>query len=176
MLTQAQIDLDMWMSMQNVRADQDVHILINRRYAMFYLSAQNAFFNSLVTILYALFEKRRDTVNFWTLRKTIPESADVAVLSEINKRYEEIKDIWIRIGIIRNEVVGHQSLERTVRESHAFADLKIKDLRQMITQCQTLLFEVSSKFHDTHVLFNLRGAESFERLIEDLRSNHSLQA
>lgn len=176
MLTQAEIDFDMWMSMQNARANEEVRILINRRYAMFYLSAENAFFNSLVTILYAAFEKRKDTANFWMLLKTIPESTDAVMRSEIDRWYAEIKEIWIRIGIIRNEVVGHQSLERTVTESHAVAGLKIKDFREMIARCQKLLFEVASKFHDAHVVFNLRGAESFERLIEDLRSNHSPQA
>lgn len=46
----------------------------------------------------------------------------------------------------------------------------------MISKCQSLLFEIASKFHDAHVVFNLRGAESFENLIADLRSNTSVQA
>ncbi len=141
MLTQAEIDFDMWMSMRNARANEEVRILINRRYARFYLSAENAFFNSLVTILYAAFENRKDTANFWMLRKTIPNSADAVVLSEIDKWYAEIKKIWIRIGIIRNEVVGHQALARTGDESHEVAGLKVKDLREMIKAIKDVLQE-----------------------------------
>lgn len=176
MLTQAEIDFDMWMSMRNARSKEEVRVLINRRYARFYASAENAFFNSLVTILYAAFERRKDTINFWTLRNTIPEDADPVVLSEIEARFVEVKRIWKRISIIRNEIVGHQSLERTRAESNEVADLRIKDLRDMISKCKSLLFEIASKFHDAHVVFNLRGAESFENLIADLRSNTSLQA
>ena len=169
MLTQAEIDFDMWISMRSARRDEEVRILINRRYGRFYASAENAFFNSLVTILYAVFERRDDTVNFSSLRKTIPKDADTKVLEEIERRYAEIKKIWIRIGIIRNEVVGHQTLERLREESHEVAGLTIQDLKSMISLCQDLLFQIASKFHDTHMVFNLKGAETFERLIEDLR-------
>jgi len=176
MLTQAEIDFDMWMSMRRARRDEEVRILINRRYGRFYASAENAFFNSLVTILYAVFERRDDTVNFSSLRRTIPKDADPKVLDEIGRQYDEIKKIWIRIGIIRNEVVGHQTLERLREESHEVAGLTIQDLKSMISLCQDLLFQIASKFHDAHVVFNLKGAETFEKLIEDLRSNNSLQA
>lgn len=175
MLTQAEIDYDMWISMRQAKANPDNLALINRRYSRFYVSAESAFFNSMVTILYAAFERRKDTVNFWSLRSTVPNDADPEVLREIDQKYSEIKKIWKRIGIIRNEVAGHQTLERSKAESHEVAGLTIKDLRDMISLCQELLFLIASKFHDTHVAFNLRGAESFERLIEDLRSSNSLR-
>ena len=176
MLTQAAIDFDMWMSMRNARANEEVRVLINKHYAQFYGSAENAFFNSLVTILYAVFESRKNTANFWNLRRTISEDADPVVLTEIEKQYTDIKIIWKRIGIIRNEVVGHQTLERTRAESHEVASLTISDLKEMIKKCQELLFDIARKFHDVHVVFNLRGAETFERLIEDLRFQETRKA
>ena len=105
--TQAEIDREMWLAIRNARNDPDVVQMLNRRYGRFYISAENAFFNSLVTILYAVFEKRKDTVNFWNLRKTLPSNTDPVVLKEIDEKLSSIKLIWKRISIIRNEIVGH---------------------------------------------------------------------
>jgi hypothetical protein len=176
MLTQAGIDYEMWMSMRKVRADPEIVVMLNRRYGRFYISAENAFFNSLITILYAAFEKRPDTVNFWNLRKTLPEDGEPAVLEEIDSRLDSIKAAWIRIGIIRNEVVGHQTLKRSKKESHEFAGMTFDDIHGMIKSCQELLVFIATKFHDTHVDFNLRGAASFENLILDLRSSDAFKA
>ena len=175
-LTQAEIDFDMWLAMRSGRTDKDVVIMLKRRYGRFFMSAENAFFNSLVTILYSVFEKRRDTANLWSFRSSIEDVWGSEALEEVDEKYVEIKPIWKRICILRNEVVGHQSLRRTSDESHKIAGLTIADLRDMIKLSQELLFSMASKFQDVHVDFNLSGAESFERLIEDLRSNKSLKA
>ena len=172
MLTQAEIDFDMWVAMRNARQDHNVIVMLNRRYGRFYVAAENAFFNSLITILYEVFERRSDTVNFWNLRKTLPEDADPALLQELDKSFASIKKTWLRIGVIRNEVVGHQTLKRTAKESHAFAGMTFDDIQGMIKSCQELLFHIASKFQDTHVVFNLKGATSFENFISDLRSNN----
>lgn len=174
-LTQAEIDLDMWLAMRNARTDSDIVLMLNRRYGRFYISAENAFFNSLVTILYAVFENRKDTVNFWNLRKTLPHNADPKVINEINERFLSIKLIWKRIAIIRNEVVGHQTLSRDREESNDAAGIRLKDLQSMVTLCQELLIIIAHKFHDTSIIFNLKGAESFEKLVTDLRASPTFE-
>jgi len=176
MLTQAEIDFDIWTAMRKARADPVILVMLNRRYGRFYISAENAFFNSLITILYATFEKRPDTVNFWSLRKTLPEDGELVVLEEIDSRLASIKADWIKIGIIRNEVVGHQTLKRSTKESHEIAGMTFNNIQGMIKSCQELLVFIAAKFHDTHVDFNLRGAVSFENLISDLRSSDSFKA
>jgi hypothetical protein len=171
MLTQAEIDYEMWLAMRNARSDPDLILMLNRRYGRFYISAQNAFFNSLVTILYAVFEKRKDSVNFWNLRKTLPSGADPVVLKEIDEELSNIQLIWRRISIIRNEVVGHQTLSRSRGESNDAAGLRLKDLQSMLRMCQELLIMIAQKFHDTSIIFNLKGVESFEKLLMDLRAS-----
>lgn len=174
-LTQAEIDCEMWLAMRNARNDPDIVLMLNRRYGRFYISAENAFFNSLVTILYAVFEKRKDTVNFWNLRKTLPSYADPVVLKEIDEKLSSIKLIWKRISIIRNEIVGHQTLSRDREESNDAAGLRLKDLQSMVLLCQELLIMIAQKFHDTSVIFNLKGAESFEKLVTDLRASPTFE-
>ena len=174
-LTQAEIDYEMWLAMRNTRIDPDIVLMLNRRYGRFYIAAENAFFNSLVTILYAVFEKRKDTVNFWSLRKTLPSNADPVVLKEIDEKFSSIQLIWKRISIIRNEVVGHQTLSRDRDESNDAAGLRLKDLQSMVLLCQELLMMIAQEFHDTSVIFNLKGAESFEKLVVDLRASPTFE-
>lgn len=174
MLTQAEIDYEMWIAMRNARAVSEVRVMINRRYSRFYLAAETALFNSLISILYAVFEKRTDTVNFWTLRKSLPENIDSDSEIYIAEKFASIKPIWKRICIIRNEVVGHQSMKRTANESHELAGVKIGELKEMITLCQQLLFYIASTFQDAHVVFNLKGSDTFTNLIDDLRSNNQI--
>jgi len=171
MLTQAEIDFDMWIAMRKARSELEVLAMINRRYDRFYVSAETALFNSLISILYAVFEKRKNTVNFWNLRKTIPAGLSLDEQKYIEETFATIHPIWKRICIIRNEVVGHQSMKRTNEMSHEVAGLRIGELKEMITLCQNLLVYIASKFQDAHVVFNLRGAKTFENLIQDLRSN-----
>ncbi|GAB2879097.1 hypothetical protein GCM10027046_03690 [Uliginosibacterium flavum] len=171
MLMQAEIDFDLWQSMRMARENKNLNLLISSRYLHFYSSAENTFFNSLVAILYALFENRDDTVNFWSLRKTFPPDACPEFVQGVNQKFSEIKIIWKRICVIRNEVVGHQTLKRTKSQSHELSGLTIKDLQDMITLCQDLLFDISGELHNVHMLFNIRGKKYFENLIDDICAN-----
>ena len=170
MLTQAEIDLEMWLAMREARRSDDIVLMLNRGYGRFYMAAENALFNSLITILYAVFERRSGTANFWKLKETLREDADPSVLRDLETDYTAIKQKWKRIEGIRNEVVSHQTLKRTVAESHKIAGMTLDDIEGMVRSCQELLFRIASVFYDTHVVFNLKGADSFNKLIPDLRS------
>lgn len=170
MLTQAQIDLEMWLAMSDARRNDDVIRMLNRRYGRFYVAAENALLNSMITILYAVFERRRDTVNFWRLKESVVNLATPSQDRDLDASYESIKKIWKKVSVIRNEVVGHQSLERNATESHEIAGLTVEHARNMIVSCQELLCRIAADFQDTHVVFNIKGTESFDRLISDLRS------
>src|SRR5690554_2770017 len=113
MLTQAEIDLEMWQAMRKARSDQEVVIMLNRRYGRFYIAAENALFNSLISILYKAFETRKDTVNFGQLLKTLPSDMAPEIKVELGQLSDKIKATWKKIGLVRNKIVGHQSLEQS---------------------------------------------------------------
>lgn len=171
MLTQAGIDLEMWLAMRAARGRDDVVLMLNRRYGRFYMAAENALLNSMITILYSVFERRNDTVNFWRLKASL-DMADPAQLRDLDEVYASIKQTWIKISVIRNEVVGHQSLERNATESHEIAGLTVDHARTMVNCCQQLLFRIARDFHETHVVFSIKGTDSFDKLITDLLSLH----
>ena len=175
MLTQAEIDLEMWQAMRKGRSDTEVVIMLNRRYGRFYIAAENALFNSLITILYKAFESRKDTVNFSELRRSLPASMPTGVKEELDALFAKIKRVWKKISIVRNNIVGHQSSEGSAGEFHRIAGISIKELEEVVKDMQHLLYLIAHHFHDTHVVFNLKGAESFERLLSDLRANNSFK-
>lgn len=173
MLTQAEIDLEMWLAMRKARSDSEVLVMVNRRYARFYITAENALFNSLISILYKAFEKRRDTINFHQLRNTFPASITPEIEAELSALFSKIKVTWVKVGIVRNNIVGHQSSEKSVKESHRLADITIPEVEDLVKNMQHLLYLIAKYFHDTHVVFNLKGTQSFDNLLNDLRTCNS---
>ncbi len=51
----------------------------------------------------------------------------------------------------------------------------VRSDRNFYRSCQELLVRIAGKFYDTHVVFNIKGADSFNNMISDLRSNNSLK-
>lgn len=174
MLTQAEIDFEMWQAMRRARADAKTSAMLNRRYRRFYIAAENALLNSLIIILYKAFETRRDTVNFSQLKKAIPESGSPEVVRRISDLFKNIEKTWRKVCIIRNKVVGHQSMEKSSDEFHEDVDMTISELERMIKDAQDLLSLISENYYETHVIFNLRGTQSFDNLLADLRANNLL--
>lgn len=175
MLTQAEIDFEMWQAMRKARADADIVVMLNRRYGRFYIAAENALFNSLISILYKAFETRRDTVNFDQLRRTLPANITSEIRKELDALFAKIKATWVKVGIVRNNVVGHQSIENNVEEFHRISGITIAELEEMIKDAQQLLYLIAKHFQDTHVIFNLTGTQSFDNLLSDLRANNSFK-
>ena len=172
MLTQAEVDLEMWLAMRQARSSDDVVTMLNRGYGRFYMAAENALLNSMITILYAVFEVNKKSVNFWRLKDSLADCITSAKLDELEITYATIKQTWRKISVIRNEVVGHQALERNASESHEIAGLTIDHLKQMVVSCQELLSRIATEFHNTHIVFNIKGTASFDRLMSDLRAFH----
>jgi len=175
MLTQAEIDLEMWQAMRKARSDHEVVVMLNRRYGRFYIAAENALFNSLISILYKAFETRKDTINFWQLRKTLPASMAPEIEAELDWLFIKIKSTWVKVGIVRNNIVGHQSSENSAEEFHRLAGITILELEELVKDMQHLLYLIAKHFHGTHVVFNLKGTQSFDNLLSDLRTNNSFK-
>lgn len=172
MLTQAEVDLEMWLAMRSARNSDDVVTMLNRGYGRFYMAAENALLNSMITILYAVFEVNKRSVNFWRLKDSLIGRISESKLVELEDTYASIKQTWKKISVIRNEVVGHQALERNASESHEIAGLTVDNAKHMLVACQELLFRIGTEFHDTHVVFNIKGAASFDKMLSDLREFH----
>ncbi|MES2415204.1 MAG: hypothetical protein V4614_15470 [Pseudomonadota bacterium] len=168
MLTHAQVDMEMWIAMRYRRQGDEAVAMLNRRYARFYSVAETALFNSVIVLLYSVFEKRTDTVNFHSLLATFEATSDPAFLNKLDKSFKEMKKTWIRISLLRNNVVGHQSLELSDKQKELAAGMSIGDMRTMLEACKELLFEIGTKVQDRHFNFNITGTKAFDNLMDDL--------
>ncbi|QBN30934.1 hypothetical protein EBA02_02730 [Xanthomonas oryzae pv. oryzae] len=172
MLTQAEIDLEMWQAMCKSREDREVMAMINRRYSRFYIAAENALFNSLISILYKAFENRKDTINLRQLRRSLPNLNNPNIEAELDTLFKKIEVVWVKVCVLRNNIVGHQSSEKSAEDFHGIANITTLDLEVLVKDMQSFLLLIAKHFHDTHVIFNLKGAKSFENLISDLRAKN----
>ncbi|WP_052017987.1 AbiU2 domain-containing protein [Paraglaciecola chathamensis] len=167
LLTQAEIDFEMWQAMRDEKRNKKFQGKL-KRYSRFYIAAENALFNSLIIILYKTVENRKDTININSYKKSltgnISEDTQFA-LSETEKR---IKPLVTKICILRNNTVGHQSVSLAAGDVYDKADLWVSEISQLINDLQELVYILAKDVQDTHVTFNLKGTQSFKNLVDDL--------
>jgi hypothetical protein len=167
LLTQAEIDFEMWQAMRDVKRDKNFQGKL-KRYSRFYIAAENALFNSLIIILYKAVENRKDTININSYKKSMlgKISPDTQLaLSKIEKR---IKPLVTKICILRNNTVGHQSMSLDAGDVYDKVDLWVSEISQLISDLQELVYLLTKEVEDTHVTFNLKGTQSFKNLVNDL--------
>jgi hypothetical protein len=174
-LTEAQISFDLWEGLREARSAQDT-VDAMQRYAVFFTGAESAMLGSFIVLLYSLYETRWDTVNFHTLLRTLNPDLPPAENANLDACVKALKATWIKLGILRNEVVGHQALDRSPYESFSKAAVSPQEIRDYLIGSQTLLGHISSTVFNTCLAFNIKGKPYLERLLTDMRSNNSLKA
>ncbi len=158
-INQAQVHHDLLVALQDSTAESDNLIRFNRN-LRFFAGVESALYNSTVVLLYALYETRQDTVNFRQLLQLAVNLIPEAAISEYRERLDQIKPIWVRVCIIRNELVGHQTLERDRTAAELKGSLNFSDVDTLLVHARHLLLDISSRHFDTHVdyLENSRDA------------------
>ena len=149
-INQAQVHHDLLVALRDSTATPDNLVKFNRN-LRFFAGVESALYNSTVVLLYSLYESRKDTVNFHQLLRLSAEAFSDTELTEYQDRIKGIKPTWMRVGIIRNELVGHQTLERDRAAAELKADLKFSDVDALLAHAKKLLFDISSRHFDTHV-------------------------
>lgn len=149
-INQAQVHHDLLVSLRDSTAVQDNLVKLNRN-LRFFAGVESALYNSIVVLLYSLYETRKDTVNFHQLLELSESTIFSNNLGEYQDRLKDIKPTWVRVGIIRNELVGHQTLEHDWAAAELKADLKFLDVDALLAHAKQLLFDISSRHFDTHV-------------------------
>jgi len=122
-------------------------------------------YNSTVVLLYALYETRKNTVNFRQLLKLAAGLIPASALEEYRERLEQIKPTWVGVCTIRNELVGHQTLERDRAAAELKANLKFSDVDALLAHAKHLLFDISSRHFDTHVDYMENSRDAVGKLL-----------
>ena len=163
-INQAQVHHDLLVALRDSTGDPDSLIKFNRN-LRFFAGVESALYNSTVVLLYALYETRTDTVNFRQLLALAGTIIPADALDEYRKRLEQIKPTWVGVCTIRNELVGHQTLEHDRAAVELKATLSFADVDALLAHAKQLLFDISSRHFDTHVDYMENSRDAVDKLL-----------
>ena len=142
------------------------------RYSLFFQTSIHAHFVATLVALYRLYETRSDTYNISTLLRSLKEheTIDEEILGGLNKLYQEMKPLWVKVNILRNKAFGHRSTAHTVEEVFKEAAVTPNELRDLVDGTKKLLNKLSHAWDRSSHAFNLGAREDTVRLLDDLNS------
>ena len=123
--------------------DAGIVVAYNRN-VRFFGTVEASLFNSIVVLLYSLYETRSDTVNFRTLLDAIAAVSGEEQAREYRQRISNLKPIIAKVCMLRNEAIGHQSTDRPLSETHTRANLLYSDVEMLLTETMQLFVDISS--------------------------------
>jgi AbiU2 len=169
-LMDAQIRFDLWEGFQEALESFDNVEVINA-YPQFFVSTSNSLFESSVIKLYSIYETRSDSIN-------VPRSLLAALESErvvcetqratYRASIALIKAIWIKLGVLRNELYAHQSVNSDAFSSLEKANVSRSEIRELIDRSKQLLCTIASDSGGGKLMFNLEPKSSLVALLADL--------
>ncbi len=101
------------------------------QYKDFFQPTAFAHINSFIVNLYKLFETRRDTLNFPRLIKEA-KSLNIFNPAQIEFELKEAKNIWIKIGILRNKLFAHKNYQLDRKTIYNEAQINPNNIKYLI--------------------------------------------
>jgi len=106
--------------------------VVRRRYNRYITAAEDAHVGFLVVLLYSLLETRDDTANFSQLKKLLgKEGTDPDDIPRLTDTLKQAKELWIKVSVLRNKVIGHRSQNSSREDCFSEADLTPKNLMEL---------------------------------------------
>jgi hypothetical protein len=164
----AKIHFDIFDTLSQHRSKQE-SLNALEPYWTFFLYSIKANFDAAIVEIYSLYETRSDTINFPRLiqdMKTLgqlkpPESCIV------EKKLSSIKKAWIKVSILRNEVVGHKTKNKTPAEVYKNAAVTPLQIEQIILESM----ELYNSLGLDKDAFNIGVTKSIDGLVKTLSKN-----
>ncbi len=151
-LVTAETYLALWEDLRIAQSQADL-VRTMKSYSLFFSSIDKALFGSVVVNLYSVLETRTDTYNFSSLLRSIAREKAGFDPLPWQAKLAPLRGTWIKIGILRNEVVGHVTSKREMRAAFAHAALTPKELKEFISALQHLLSDISTAARGAAMIF-----------------------
>jgi hypothetical protein len=164
-----------WQSCQDAHADETTVEMFNESYFGVLHWIERAMISQSINSLYSLNEKRGDTLNFNTLLAKYKDSLSTASYQELASKVNELKPLWVKLAILRNEIFAHRTNERGLDESFNKADMTPGQIMSYIKLCQFVIQRFGVlRFGVTYQLTS-GSKPAMDKLISDLRSNYAIK-
>ena len=140
-------------------------------YPLFFQTSLHAHFVAMIIALYKLFETRPDTVNIPKLIELLEREGSIpqTVIQRIRSEIKQIKPLWVKISILRNNLFGHRSNALDNEDIWKKANVTPNELKRLIVDAKWILNEITSTWDRSSHAFNLSATEDALQLLEDLK-------
>ena len=174
-LMNAQVSFDLWEEIYNARLSTEIVETMNL-YPTFFTGVEAALFNSFIVLIYSVFEKRFDTVSLHTLLRTLDKSLSQDKKFALSEQLSLVHPIWTEISILRNQVVGHQALDKSQAKANTFskAQLRPEEIQELIARSQLFVTEISSSVFNNMLIFNIKSKPDLHNLLTDVTRKNKL--
>lgn len=171
-IVNAKVHYDIWDALQRHRSQKE-SVEVMTPYWNFFRYSIEAHFNSFIIELYSLLESRKDTVNIPRTINKIKEKmfAPEAAICAIEILFKEVKELWVKIGIIRNESVCHFSNKKTKVQVYSAAAISPDDVELLFSKFVKLFNNINYLCVKSIDSFNLNGGDHTNALLDTLLQN-----
>ncbi len=168
-ITTAQLNYEIWWALKE-KNNRKKYVDTMNEYPHFFRSSIHAHFIATIMALYKLYEKRKDTVNLPKLLKSIKLEGFLPAneISNFEQAIDELKPLWVKISILRNNLFGHHSDSLNNEELWQKAQLKPDQIKELIEGSKIILNGITSNWKKTQHAFNLSAEKDITNLLEDL--------
>lgn len=146
-----------------------------RHYDLFFLSSIHAHFVALLTVLYRLYETRKDTHNIPRLLRLLRnhELLPANALEELDRMHALARPLWVKVRMLRNEAFSHRSASAPVSAIFEKAAIAPFDLANLIKMTQELINCLTYAWDRDTSVFENEAREVTIKLLKDLNKIHS---
>jgi AbiU2 len=141
-------------------------------YPLFFQTSLHAHFVAMIVSLYRIYETRKDTINLPQLIALLKaeQALSPADAQRVESEMDQIKDLWIKVSVLRNKMFGHRSNAMDLDGIWKQAAVTPNQFKQLIDESKRILNEVTSLWDNSGHAFNLSAREDTVALLENLRS------
>ena len=171
LLIRASLNHQIWWTYKS-KDTRPVYVKTMNEYLTFFSCGIHAHFLAYVVAMYAMYETRKDTYNCNQLVKLLAVEPGVVrhQLNEVKVLIAEAKPIWVKVGVLRNEVFGHLAAGTSSSEAFAKAAAKPDDLAHLLELSRRLLNAVRAEVGIGRHAYALTARDDTIKLLERLKA------
>lgn len=168
----ASLNYEIWWAFKSTNT-RPKYINVLNCYIGYFRVAIHAHFVAVLIALYRIYETRDDTHNFPKLLDRLEHEGTLSadVVTSLRSQYKDLKPLWVKVSILRNEGFGHRSLELESDAVFAKAGVTGNELKELVERTKSILNELTGALRDSMHAFNLNATRDTIRMLDALKAH-----
>jgi len=162
---------NIWQACQQSHGDKATVEMFNDVYPGVLVWIEHALLAQSVNSLYFLNEKRSDTLNFGSLLSRFKDSLSDVSYEELCLKVGELKSVWKKLALLRNEIFAHRTNQRAIADSFVKASISPAEIESYIKTARFIVQRMGVLRFGVTYHFNPDCSATMTKLIQDLRAN-----